>query len=367
MTLPPPRFPSEALLRWYAGHARNLPWRESADPYAVWVSEIMLHQTRVDTALPYYRRFLARFPDVHTLAAADLSDILKLWEGLGYYRRAQNLHRAAQIVVARHGGAFPASWEALRALPGVGDYTAGAILSIAFGQDCPAVDGNAARVLARWAALEEPIDTARGLAAVRRWAQQALPLGRAGAFNQALMDLGAAVCRPRKPPCEACPLGATCSARLAGRQGELPRRTPRRGTPHYQVTAALLVREGQLLIAQRPAESMLGGLWEFPGGKQEEGETLPQCLQREILEELALEIAVGEPFMALDHAYTHFRITLHTFWCTLLRADQTPRCQGCNDWRWVQPEQLVAFPLSAADRRIANALQRAQRLTDQVE
>ena len=353
-------FPAEALLRWHQVHGRTPPW-DHPTPYQVWVAVVMFHQTRFEVVGPYFRRFIARFPDPAALAAADPQEVLRVWEGLGYYRRAQHLHQAARRIVEEFGGQVPGEWEALRSLPGVGDYTAGAILSIAFGKDVPAVDGNVARVFARWYGLEAPVYTGRGREAVVRLVRESLPSGRAGTFNQALMDLGALVCVPRAPRCEECPVGEGCVARGTGRQEALPIAAPRRPVPHYEVAAAVLVRDGQVLLAQRRPEDMLGGLWEFPGGKREAGESLEECLRRELEEELGLRVRVGEELAAFDHAYTHFQITLHAFWCTLEDAGEVPQCLGCAAWAWVPPEALEEYPLSAVDRRVALALKAAWR------
>ncbi len=338
------------LLDWFAREGRDLPWRRTRDPYRIWVAETMLVQTQVATVIPYYERFVARFPDVASLAGASLDEVLKVWEGLGYYARARNLHRAAREVLERHGGHIPSHSAALRALPGVGAYVAGALLSIAFGRDEPALDGNARRVLSRLFRIRG----AAGSAALRHKAREVLPPGSAGAFNQALMDLGATVCTPRRPRCEACPVSRHCEAHRQGDEESLPeRRSPRR-LPHVDVTAAVIWRDGRVLIARRPAHGLLGGLWEFPGGKQEPGETLPECLRREIREELGVEIEVGELVTSVRHAFTHYRITLHAFRCRLV--DGEPQPIGCADTRWVTLAELDGFAFSAADRKVIAAL-----------
>lgn len=346
---------AQRLLDWAEKQPpRSYPWRmEPRTPYRVWVAEVMLQQTRTETAGPYYERFLARFPTVEALAAAQLDDVLKAWEGLGYYARARHLHRAAQQVAA--AGAFPATYEGWRALPGVGDYTAGAVLSLAYGQDTPAVDGNARRVLARLCAVEDDVTRAAAQRRLRAIAAELLPPGRAGAFNEALMDLGGTVCTPRAPRCDACPWAADCRALALARTDSLPVRAPRRPTPHYDVTAAVVQHQGRLLIAQRRPEAMLGGLWEFPGGKCQPGETLADCLRRELREELGIEVAVGEPVATIPHAYSHFRITLHAFRCALLAGE--PRPIACADVRWVRLEELDAYAFPVTDQRIIAALQ----------
>jgi A/G-specific adenine glycosylase len=346
---------TSCLLIWYADHRRDLPWRRTRDPYHIWVAEVMLQQTQVATVAPYYERFLARFPTVAALAAASLDEALKLWEGLGYYARARHLHAAARWVVAEHGGRVPNTMAALLALPGVGRYTAGAILSIAYGQDAPALDGNVRRALSRVFAIEE--DVTRGAGRRRLWAlaEELLPPGRAGDFNQALMDLGATVCTPRAPLCNRCPLAENCRAHRSSREEQFPVRQPRRALPHYEVTAGVVWSDdGRFLVAQRPLDGLLGGLWEFPGGKQKPGETLPDCLRRELAEELGIEVTVGELLTVVQHAYTHFRITLHAFHCRVVAGQ--PRALGCADWRWIALDDVPRFAFSAADHQIIAAL-----------
>jgi A/G-specific adenine glycosylase len=343
------------LLDWYARHARTLPWRhQSADPYAVWISEAMLQQTRVETVLFYYERWMARFPSLTVLAAATEQDVLQVWEGLGYYSRARNLHRAAQQVMDRFGGALPASRTELESLPGIGRYTAGAIASIAFGQDEPALDGNIKRVYSRLFNVDLPARSPEGERRLWALAAEHLPPGRAGDFNQALMDLGATICMPRNPSCLLCPLSALCQARELGVQADRPVLEARAPIPHYIVTAAVLRRDGSVLIARRPSHGLLGGLWEFPGGKLESGESLQQGLAREIREELGAEIEVGQPVGVYQHAFTHFRITLHAFHCVLTGSEPQPL--EASELRWVPPADLVQFPMGKVDRMISQEL-----------
>jgi A/G-specific adenine glycosylase len=354
------------LLAWYDVEARDLPWRQTVDPYAIWVSEIMLQQTRVETVLSYYTRFLERFPTVQTLAEASMDDVLKAWEGLGYYRRAHNLHRAAKAMVEAHDGRVPESTTGLRALPGIGPYTAGAIASIAFGLDEPVLDGNVVRVLARL--LRIPGDPLRSAARrkLRRTAEVLLPRGEASRFNQALMDLGARVCLPRSPRCHACPVAGHCDAHHTGQEVLYPQKRARRAVPHVDVVAGI-VWEGSVdvvagplapgarhLIAKRKEDDMLGGLWEFPGGRVEEGETFEQALVRELREELAIDVEVIGPFMHIDHAYTHFRVTLYVYHCR--HAGGEPEAIECADWAWVRPDELESYAFPIADRKILDAL-----------
>jgi A/G-specific adenine glycosylase len=341
------------LLAWYDRTGAELPWRGAHDPYHVWLSEIMLQQTQIETVKPYYARFLTAFPTVHELAAAPLDRILKLWEGLGFYSRARNLHRAAGIVAAR--GGFPQSIEELQTLPGVGRYTAGAIASIAFGVRAPVLDGNVIRVFARL--LDLPDDVTQAATQSRLWdqAEAWLPDARVGDYNQSLMDLGRLICKPRKPLCDDCPIRAHCLAFQRGTQEARPVKRAKTRTPHYDVAAAMIWNErGEVLIAQRPMDGLLGGLWEFPGGKQEDGETLAECLRREIREELGIEIEVGELFSRVQHGFTHFRITLHAFTCRLI--DGEPRALGVRDWAWVSPQDLDRYSFGKADRQVIEAL-----------
>lgn len=346
----------DRLLAWFTPHARDLPWRRERTPYRVWVAEVMLQQTQVETVVPYYERFLIRFPTVQALAGATLEEVLKAWEGLGYYARARHLHAAARQLVAAHEAQLPGAFEDLLALPGVGRYIAGAVASIAFGRDVVAVDGNARRVLCRVFGIQEDVTRLGAQRRLEALAANLLPQGRAGAFNEALMELGATVCTSRVPGCDHCPLRDLCWVCAEGDPEGLPVRQSRRQVSHYDVAAAVTVGAGgRVLVAQRNASDMLGGLWEFPGGKCEAGETLAECLTREMREELGLQIGVGEPLIVVRHAYTHFRITLHAFCCRVVAGE--PHCLDCAAFRWVTPAELDALPMSVADRKIAQALQ----------
>jgi A/G-specific adenine glycosylase len=343
------------LLRWAEASLRDLPWRRERDPYRVWVSEVMLQQTRVETVIPYYERWIARFPSIETLAKASLEEVLKHWEGLGYYARARNLLRAAGIVVRKHGGRLPDKKSDLLALPGIGPYTAGAILSIAFGQDAAVLDGNVRRVLSRLFAIDD--DPKDGATRRKLWslAGSLIPSGRAGIFNEALMDLGAVICTPKGPQCTLCPLPDLCQAYQLGDPESYPPPRKRAQTLHYDVTAGVIWRDGQVLIAQRPLDGLLGGLWEFPGGKQESGETLRECLQRELYEELGIRVEVGKKLAVINHAFTHFRITVHAFECQY-RSTKEPQSIGVRDWRWVTLDQLDAYAFPVVDRKIISGL-----------
>ncbi len=338
------------LLRWYDSARRDLPWRRRPTPYRVWVAETMLQQTRIDTVLPYYRRFLRRFPSIAALARASVNDVLGVWAGLGYYARARRLHEAAREIVARFGGRIPAGPERLSSLPGVGRYTTGAVLSIAFGLRAPVVDGNVARVLCRLFALRG--DTGTAPLQRRLWSIAAalVPARRPGDFNQALMELGSLTCTPNAPACLRCPVTSLCEARRLGRPERFPERTKRKPVPHYEVAVGLIRRRGKLLITKRPMDAMLGGLWEFPGGKIEPGESATDALRREVREETLLDVAVGEHLVSVRHAYSHFRVTLHAFLCDSPRGRVRP--QKCVAFRWVDPNELDTYPFPSGSRKI---------------
>jgi A/G-specific adenine glycosylase len=346
---------AKALLAWYGRRRRILPWREHPDPYRIWISEIMLQQTQVDTVIPYYHRFLKRFPDVAALAAAPLDDVLKAWENLGYYARARHLHKAARILVEKFNGVLPDAWEAIITLPGIGPYTAGAILSIAFGKPVPAVDGNANRVLSRLYAVREPVDQRDTQKRLLALAASLIPETAPGSFNQAVMDLGAMICTPKLPACADCPLRTPCKARQDGLQDLLPMSEKKPATPHERVTAAVIFnRQGQALIVRRPDRGLLGSLWKFPGGIVGKKETLEEGLARTVREELGVRIRVGRPLASVNHAYTHFRITLTAFRC--FRHSGRPRALACQEWRWASREDLEKLTFSKADRTVISMI-----------
>jgi A/G-specific adenine glycosylase len=314
----------------------------------------MLQQTRVPTVIPYYERFLRRFPAVRRLARARLDTLLKLWEGLGYYGRARNMHQAAREIVSRFDGQMPRSRDELLTLPGIGRYTAGAIASIAFGEREPLVDGNIERVLCRVFRIRgNPKD-----AAIRKtiWslAEKLLPDEEVGHFNQALMELGSEVCTPRSPRCTDCPIEQLCEARRHGDQDSLPARARKKPLPLHIVAVGVIYRGGRMLIDKRKPEGLLGGLWEFPGGKVRPGESLEAALGREVREELDIAIEVGTELAVVDHAYTHFRVRIHAFECRHVSGN--PRCIACADFKWVRPSDLGRYAFPAANERIIETL-----------
>lgn len=346
---------SERLLTWYRDQARDLPWRNLEDPYGIWVSEIMLQQTRVEAVIPYFKRWMERFPTLQSLAGATEEEVLNMWEGLGYYRRARHLRQAAQVVTEKYQGELPQEPETLRELPGIGPYTAAAIASIAFDVDIPAIDGNVRRVLSRLFNVETPLYTSQGKREIKALAQRHLPPGKAASYNQALMDLGANICTPRSPDCSLCPLREICQAHALGIQDQLPVLKKKKPIPHHTVTAAVIKGDGAVLLARRPPDALLGGMWEFPGGKQRDSETLKESLEREIKEELGVPTIAHQKFGIYQHAYTHFKITLHAFHCTLLSS--AIQLNFHTDWKWVPLDALGDFPMGKVDRLIAQQLQ----------
>jgi A/G-specific adenine glycosylase len=338
-----------ALLGWYRSERRDLPWRRTRDPYAIWVSETMLQQTRVEAVIPYYERFLARFPDVAALATADLDDVLSLWAGLGYYTRARNLKRAAEQVVTRFDGRVPDGVDMLRELPGVGRYTAGAIASIAFDHPAPIVDGNVARVLARLLGLREPIES--GAVKARLWdeAERLADGPSPGDLNQALMELGARVCIPRAPRCDACPVSRFCDAYAAGDAESLPVRAPKRAPKQVHAVAALVLRRASALAVQRPEKGLLGGLWELPGGEIATGERGPAALARVLRERTGLEVASIERAGRFDYAFTHRALRTTVYRCEV--SSGRVRLDGWDRHRWVSRETFTSLPLGTVSKR----------------
>ncbi|MEA4899953.1 MAG: A/G-specific adenine glycosylase [Christensenellaceae bacterium] len=332
------------ILTWHDQNARDLPWRGARDPYLIWVSEIMLQQTRAETVIPYYRAFLEAFPDVFALAGADQSAVLKRWEGLGYYSRARSLHKAAQLVAEQLHGEFPHSVAGLRALPGVGEYTAGAIASMAYGLPEPAIDGNQVRVLSRLFDIRELVTKPDAKRRLREAAQQLIDRARPGDFNQALMGLGALVCLPRNPACERCPVEAYCAARAAGVQRQLPLRPEPVRKRIERRAVALVVCGGEVLVRRRPEDALLGGLYEFPNFLDARSD----AAVREALAEWGVTARGHRPLESVEHVFTHlvWRMTGHAY-----------RCEPCEPTGvvFVDAEALRALPMPTAMHKYREA------------
>jgi A/G-specific adenine glycosylase len=352
----PVRAVKEHLLPWFAANRRDLPWRKNRTPYRVWVAEIMLQQTRVDTVVGYYRRWMKTFPSWTALAIAPQSSVLKCWEGLGYYSRARNLHAAAKIIHDEYGGEPPQAVEQLKKMPGIGPYTAAAIASLAFNEDAAVVDGNVIRVLSRLFAFGGDTKSAAGKKQMQAWADTLLVKGRAGECNEAMMELGALVCLPKNPKCPECPMRKDCDALIEGKPSAYPVMEKKKNVPHIIVGAAVTTnRKGEVLIAQRKQDDMLGGLWEFPGGKQESGETIQECIIRELHEELGIKTIAEEHVITVKHAYSHFVMTMHVYRAKIVSG--RPRAIHCANYAWVKVPNLGDFAWSKADLHVVDKLQ----------
>lgn len=357
--MPAPGAPSLARIRdhlasWYRRGHRDLPWRRTRDPYAIWISEVMLQQTRVDTVIPRYTRWLARFPTVEALARASLDEVLEEWAGLGYYARARNLHAAARAVSERHGGHLPDDPAAIRALPGIGRYTAGAILSLAWHRREPILDGNVLRVLSRLFRLAGDPRAAAGQKALWTLAERMVEAGDPATINQAMMELGATVCAPRDPSCASCPLSRVCAAHQAGDTGAFP--APSRATKVIaidQVTVAI-IRRGRMLLARRPPRGMWGGLLEPPTGAPREGEPLPDAARRIARERAGLAITDVTPLVRFQHLLSHRRITFHCFHAEAPRG--RVRLEGYDAFSWIEPDAAGGLGISRATARMIEAL-----------
>ncbi|MEX0686119.1 MAG: A/G-specific adenine glycosylase [Balneolales bacterium] len=346
---------SHSILKWYHSNKRELAWRGSGDAYLIWISEIMLQQTRIDQATPYILRFFNRFPTVEKLANAELHDVLVLWEGLGYYSRARNLHKGAKMVVTKFGGVIPDRYDEIIKIPGIGEYTAAAVLSIAYNKPHAVVDGNVTRVLTRQKGIRDDVRGTDVKKSIQDLANKLLDKTQPGDYNQGLMELGSVICKPRNPLCTECPVQFSCIASQIVLVDVIPYKSPARKRPHHIIATGILLDEmGNILIARRPENVMLGGLWEFPGGKQEKGETIHQTLVRELKEELDVEVEVGEFFMEIKHAYSHFTINLHSYFCTITKG--IPKPKSSDEIRWVKVSELADFPFPKANRKLTDTL-----------
>jgi A/G-specific adenine glycosylase len=349
---------SSNLLVWYHANKRTLPWRGRASAYAVWVSEIMLQQTRVEAVIPYFEKWIRLFPTVQALATASEQDVLNAWEGLGYYSRARNLHKAAKIIVEQYNGETPRDLGELRKLPGIGRYTLGAIASIAFGMDVATLDGNIKRVYARIFDVTVPVDSPAGEKILWELADKQVPKGQAGDYNQALMDLGATICIPRNPRCLICPVMKLCKARQNGTQNERPVKTPKKEVPHYVHAAAVVIQRGKALLAQRPSSGLLGGMWEFPNGRvdADPAKGLPKALESGYNLRLRVIRESGKRNKAalgiVQHGYSHFSVTVYVFQCALISMSKN------TNLKWVSLSNLDAYPMGKIDRQIAKMIEK---------
>ena len=342
------------LLDWYRKNHRKLPWRKTKKPYHIWVSEVMLQQTQVNTVVPYYEKFVHRFPGVRRLANADLQEVLKLWEGLGYYTRARNLHRAAKQVVTEHHEAVPGTLAEFKALPGVGDYIASAVQSIAFNQPYAVVDGNVKRVLARLFEISAPVNQSGSYAIFRDTAQALLDSKSPGMFNQAVMELGALICKPMKPDCASCPVHSNCLAYQENRVSEFPIRIKRKPTPIHHMVVGVVHKKNKVLITQRKPEGLLGGLWEFPCGTIQNNETPEDACVKSIKEAVNLTVKIKAFLTQIKHAYTHFKITMDVYTCEYVSG--RVKLNGAVDYRWISLKNIGGYPFHKANHKFISLI-----------
>ena len=349
------RYFREHLMSWYRENHRPLPWRLTHNPYFIWISEVMLQQTQVKTVIPYYHRFLERFPTVATLARADLQEVLKVWEGLGYYARARNLHQAAKMVQEQYGGRIPGEVKEFRKLPGVGEYIASAVQSIAFNQRYPVVDGNVKRLLARLFEMDAPTNGSASLKIFRKVSAELLDPQSPAIFNQAIMELGATVCRPQTPCCHCCPVQSLCLAYQAQKVDEYPKRIPTRPTLTHHLAVGIVSKGQRLLITRRKTDGLLGGLWEFPGGAVAKNEGSEAACVRKIKEETNLSVEIASYVTRVRHAYTHFKVILDVFRCRYISGKV--RLNHATNYRWIRVVEIDRYPFPKANHKFISLLE----------
>lgn len=342
------------LITWYRVNKRNLPWRKTGSPYRIWISEVMLQQTQVKTVIPYYRRFLRRFPSLTALARARPESVLKLWEGLGYYRRAILLHQAAVLMKKNYRGRIPDSYEQLRTLPGFGEYTAGAVLSIAYHKPVPAVDGNVLRVFSRLLAIAQDIRSPETKKAVTDHIHDLIPEDSPSDFNQALMELGALICTPRKPVCQKCPVKKFCKAFNLDDPEKYPLKSMKKDRRTEPVSVGVIIDKGRCLINQRPPDVILPNLWEFPGGKALPGESPEEACLREVKEETGLDVKITGLITRFRHHYSHYSVDLHFFMCRRIAGKIRP--VPSKSLKWVKIKELHRYPFPSSTRRVIGML-----------
>ena len=344
------------LVDWFETCQRRLPWRKDYSPYSVWISEVMLQQTQVDRVIPYYLRWMQQFPTLESVSIAPYDELLRLWEGLGYYSRVKSIHKTSKIIRNQYGFQFPRNHQKLLELPGIGPYTAGAIMSIAFNQNYPLVDGNIIRIVSRIFNIENSVEQRETKNYIWKKAEELILPGKARWLNQALMELGALVCTPKVPSCHECPIQKACKSFHLGCVEKRPVVLTSKRIVPLEVVVGILLKDGLFFIQKRPPNVLMADLWEFPGGKINQGEKPENALIREFQEELQFNIQVGNKIVTLKHGYTNFSVTLHAYLCQLIPEEQLPILHFASEYRWVKPQDLSNFTFPAANRRLIDIL-----------
>ena len=342
------------LLDWYYQQDFNFPWRNTNDPYSIWVSEVMLQQTRVSTVLPYYHRWLSALPDIQSVSKTHIDTILKLWEGLGYYGRARNFYRACHIVIEEHGGKIPNDPLEFSKLPGVGPYICAAVMSIAFKLPIPAIDGNAVRVVSRLNSINSLYPHSKN--EISSFIATLIDPDRPGCFNQAIMDLGREICTPKNPSCCVCPVNTNCKAYVNNSVDKYPPRIKKPSLPHYHIAVGFIWKNNKLIISKRNESGLLGGLWEFPGGTIRPGEGGQDCVVREAMETLNVLVNPGFCVKRINHSYSHFTITMEAYRCSFING--RAKAIGCADYRWIYPHETEKYAFHRAGQKLFDKIGR---------
>ena len=341
------------LLDWYQKNGCNFPWKNSRDPYSIWLSEVMLQQTKISTVLPYYHKWISVFPHIRLVAETHIDNILKLWEGLGYYARARNFHKACQIVLEKHNGEIPKDPSEFLKLPGVGPYIAGAVMSIAFNLPIPAIDGNVVRVVSRLNSIN--ISYPKSKKQIDLFLLELIDHDRPGCFNQALMDLGRVICTPSNPSCNICPVKNHCRSFVNKTVNKYPIKVNKSPCPHYHLSVGLIWKDSRILISKRNDSGLLGGLWEFPGGKIRPNENGADSIVRHAQEVLNISIYPVSRVKQIKHAYSHFSFTVEAYRCKFKGG--TPATLGCADFRWIYPYETHKFAFHRANHKLFDKIE----------
>ena len=339
---------AQPLTDWFLANPRSYPWRQNTTPYHIWISEVMLQQTQVKTVIPYYNKWFKIFPNVQSLSNSDLETVLKLWEGLGYYSRAKNIYLSSKIVVEQFNNKIPNTYKKITSLPGIGIYIAGAILSIAYNNPIPAIDGNVKRVFSR--IFEFNFLNTADIKRLHQILSNILLLTQPKYFNQAIMDLGRYICTPKKPTCHICPINSSCISYQNNTVNKFPTKPKKLKRPHYNVAVGIVYKQNKLLITKRPTNILLGGLWEFPGGKIKKGETIKECIKRELYEEVGIQVEPMRYITTIKHQYSHFTVTIGAYLCEHLHGK--PKPIECVDFKWINYNQIKEFPFPKANHKL---------------